>query len=151
MLVHLMARCTLAFCQSSLVVLPKKVPRTIEPDIPPSSGERPLQDEEVASSAIICKPIKAQAFNVSAVTRGLNSTAFVRTKGSFLMGKKKSSPCGRPDPFPVGSFPHLLQKFCTDHIGRHSRRTRHKQRTYETRTPDLRTQISAITKKDQAL
>ena len=57
--------------------------------MPPSSGEKPLQDEEAASSAIICKPIKAQAFSVSAATRGLNSAAFVRTGSSFLMRKTK--------------------------------------------------------------
>ena len=100
-----------------------------------------LQDEEVAS-AIICKPINAQAFNVSAVTQGLNSTASVcerlhlneeeelavrpvvprniadagcRTQIHNITRTQK-----RPDPFSLGAFPHLLQIFCTNQADRHS-------------------------------
>ena len=57
--VHLIVRCTLALCPTTLVAFPKRVPW---PTIPPR--DRPLKDEEAASSAIICKPNKAQALNV---------------------------------------------------------------------------------------
>ena len=47
------------------------------------------------SSAIMCKPIKAHAFTVSAEMQGPNSIHSPRTIGSsFRRKKKKSSPCG---------------------------------------------------------
>ena len=43
----------------------------------------------------------------------------------------------RSNPFPAGSFPHLLQNLCTDPIGRHPSRQGHNQMTCLTRTSDL--------------
>ena len=127
---------------------------------------------DVLSSDHVQTPINAHAFNVSAVTPGLNSTAFVRAKGSFLMKKKKkkSSPCG---PYFLGTFqtlvvvrkpttshgsrngqtlsqkgpshiPHLFQNLWTNQIGHHPQRPRHKQMTCVTRTHNLRTQTSTF-------
>ena len=89
---------------------------------------------------------KAQAFNVSAKNAGPQiPPPSCEQNGSFLMGKKRSSPCGacffgtfqtlavvrtphnipriqtRPRPCPARPFPHLLQTTCTNCTGRHPR------------------------------
>ena len=51
----------------------------------------------------------------------------------------------KPNPSPMGSLAHVLQNLCTDCIGRHPRRQRHKQKYVRHEHTDLRTRISAIT------
>ena len=69
--------------------------------ISPKSGEKSLSDRRAFSSAILCRPIKAHVFTVSAETQGPNSTNSLRTVGSFFRRKKKSPPCG---PYFLGTF-----------------------------------------------
>ena len=144
--VHLIVRCTRALCPTTLVAFPKRVPW---PTIPPR--DRPLKDEEATSSAIICKPNKAQALNVAAMSQ--NSTAFVLGKEKkkelairpVLLRHIPDAGCRaqthdipriqkRPHPFPPRPVPHFLQYLCTNHIGRHPRGQRYRPRTCVTRT-----------------
>ena len=69
--------------------------------ISPKPGEKSLSDRRALSSAILCRPIKAHVFTVSAETQGPNSTNSLRTVGSFFRRKKKSPPCG---PYFLGTF-----------------------------------------------
>ena len=54
----------------------------------PKSGEESLSDRRAPSSAIICKPIKAHAFTVSAEMQGPSSIKSARTIGSFFRRKR---------------------------------------------------------------
>ena len=53
-------------------------------------------------AAIMCRPIKAHVFTLTAEMQGPNSTDSPRTIGSFFRRKKKSSPCG---PYFFGTIP----------------------------------------------
>ena len=49
-----------------------------------------LYDRRALSSAIMCRPIKAHAFNVSAETQGQNPTNSMRTIGFFFKRKRRA-------------------------------------------------------------
>ena len=64
----------------------------------PESGGESLSDRRVFSSAVMCRP-KISLFSVE--MQGPNSINSLRTIGSFIKRKKKSSPCG---PYFLGTF-----------------------------------------------
>ena len=65
------------------------------------SEEQSLSDRRALSSAILCRPIDAHYFTVSAEMQGPNSISSPSTTDSFFKWKKKSSPCG---PYFTGTF-----------------------------------------------
>ena len=99
----------------------------------PKSGNWLPLGPDGPPAAFKCRPIKAHALSVSARTKSLKSTAFVRTKGSCMMRQKKlamrpilfrnipdARRCAQtqtldvvrnmPDSFSIGPFPHLSKK-----------------------------------------
>ena len=96
--VHLFGRCALAFCP--LLQRRHSIKGSLDRHTStylPNSGETPSRDK---ASAITSK----HKLSMSVQWQGLNSTAFVRAKGSFLRRKKKSSPYG---PYFFGTFQTL--------------------------------------------
>ena len=60
----------------------------------PESRDRQPLDPASPSAANRCTPISAHALSVSAETKGLERHCHRESHRSFLMRKKKSSPCG---------------------------------------------------------
>ena len=59
--------------------------------LPTADPKKSLSDRRAFSSAIMCRPIKAHAFTVSAEMQDPNSTNSLRTIGSFFKKKKELS------------------------------------------------------------
>ena len=128
--IHLIIKCTLALGRAALIAFAEGFldPRFLH--IPLNSGDRPLKDDEVASSATMCKPItsfeclrnnagpefhrlcdserlllneETEELAVRPILHRNNPDAGSRAQTHNIPRIQK-----RPDPFPIGSFPHLL-------------------------------------------
>ena len=97
------------------------LPTLFPPDLLDET-EEPLSDRQEVSSAIMCKPIKAHAFTLSAEMLGPNRTSSLKTLGSSFKRKKKSSPYG---PYIHGTFHcvEAVRRRTLSHASRKGHRT----------------------------
>ena len=93
-LVILKRRHVLTSCPINAIAAPNRTFGQPHLHMPPSLREESPSDRRAVSSAVMCGPIKVDAWTVSADTQHPNSTNSLRTIGSFIWRKKKSSRSG---------------------------------------------------------